>query len=57
MQTAWITRRRARQYFHSPRVLARSPHIRNRLLREQLTRQQPGKRQPSGAAGDPGSPL
>lgn len=40
--------------FESPQVLACSPHICNWLLCEQLTRQQPGKWQPSGSTGDPG---
>lgn len=40
----------------SPQVFASSPRICNRLLCEQLTRQQPGNWRPSGANGNPGPP-
>lgn len=43
--------------FERPRVFACSPHMHNRLLYEQLTRQQPGNWQPYGAIGDPRFPY
>ena len=57
MQTVQMTLHCLCQWFQSPQVLAGSPLIHNWLLCSQLTRQQPGNWQPSGAVGDPGSPY